>query len=180
MSAGCEVSCCPWSWGKYFTTSHTIQNMSSTVSSLAVVDIRAWFSGVEMKGEVKDDTASCCWVDKAVPLEVSCWIEVVDLCRLAELAVWVDERRLLLLPLDFPPCVFGIVLRLAIWRQQILKESYVWRQKLHKLEDYKDYNRYWSNSSLTAHTCGQCTSVNPKYHPLVFGGNTSLLTLLQH
>ena len=30
--------------------------MSSTVSSLVVVDIGAWFSGVEMEGDVKDDT----------------------------------------------------------------------------------------------------------------------------
>ena len=41
-----------------------------------------------------------------------------------------NERRLLLLLLDFPPHVFGIVLRLAVWRQQTLKEYYALRQKL--------------------------------------------------
>ena len=105
--------------------------MSSTVSSLVVVDITAQFSGVETKGDMKDDTASCCWVEMVVALKVSCWIEVADLRWLAELAVRVYECWLLLLPLDFPAHVFGIVLRLAIWRQKTLKESYVWRQKLH-------------------------------------------------
>ena len=51
---------------------------------------------------------------------------------------------------------------------------------LSKLEDYKDYNRFSSNSTLTARACGQCACVNPKYRPLVFGGYTSLLMLLQH
>ena len=97
--------------------------MSSTVSGLAVVDVGAWFSEVETKGDMKDDTASCCWVETVVASEVSCWIEVVDLRRLAELIVRLDEHRLLLLPFDFLPRVFSIVLRLAIWRQQTLKES---------------------------------------------------------
>ena len=49
-----------------------IQDMSSTVNGLAVVDIGAWFSGVEMKGDMKDDTTSCCWVETAVASEVYC------------------------------------------------------------------------------------------------------------
>ena len=53
----------------YLTTS---QEMSSTVSSLVVVDITARFSGVEAKSDMKDDTASCCWVEMAVALKVSC------------------------------------------------------------------------------------------------------------
>ena len=48
------------------------------------------------------------------------------------------------------------------------------------LSKFEDYNRYCSNSTLNAHACGQSAWVNPKYHPLVFGGDTSLLTLLQH
>ena len=46
--------------------------MSLTVSGLVVMDIGAWFSGVETKGDVKDDTASCCWLEMAVASKVSC------------------------------------------------------------------------------------------------------------
>ena len=36
--------------------------MSFTVSGLAAMDIGAWFSGVETKGDMKDDTAvSAAW-----------------------------------------------------------------------------------------------------------------------
>ena len=49
-----------------------IQDVSFAVSGLVVVDIGAWFSGVEMEDDVKDDTAACCWVETAVALEVSC------------------------------------------------------------------------------------------------------------
>ena len=49
-----------------------IQDMSSTVSGLAVVDVGAWFSEVEMKGDMKDDMTSCCWVETVVASEVSC------------------------------------------------------------------------------------------------------------
>ena len=48
------------------------------------------------------------------------------------------------------------------------------------LGGWEDYNRYSSNLNLTARACGQCTCVDPKYHPLVFGSNASLLMLLQH
>ena len=144
-------------------------------------------AGVETEVDMKDDTADWCWVETAVAAEVSCWIVVVDLHQRVELAVRGEEHRLLLLPLDFPLRIFGIVLRMAVWRQQTLKEYYAWRQRialnnntLSKLEDYKDYSRFSSNSTLTAQACGQCACVNPKYRPLVFGGYTSLLTLLQH
>ena len=72
MSAGCEVSCCPWSWDKYFTTSRTIQDISLTVSGLSITDIEAWSSGVETEVDVKDDMADWCWVEMAVVAEVSC------------------------------------------------------------------------------------------------------------
>ena len=40
-----------------------IQDMSFTVSRLAVVGIGAWFSGVEMEVNVKDDMVACYWVE---------------------------------------------------------------------------------------------------------------------
>ena len=188
MSAGCKVSCCPWSWGKYFTTSHMIQDIYAIYCQryggcgLQGMILwggnrkwhEGWYSSLLLGGD-----GGCI---RSLLLNRSSWFTSTGRtsCPGGWAPVAVIDLRLSATCLQH--CIkTGYLEETNTQRKLCLKtKTALDNNTLSKLEDYKDYNWYSSNFTLTVHACGQCTCVNLIYCLLVFSSDTSLLTLLQH